>query len=132
MGRIEFALVLVFVASSADPQRIAGQVSDEEAIRGVVAEYIAAARYYEDQAEGLGTRFIEATELTYGRVAESPNTGQPFGTRLRRTLVPGFPYGLLYSVEPPTLPRRDRRSRGRPRRSIGRAGGGPVLAGGRG
>ena len=33
-------------------------------------------------------------------MVEFPNTGQPFGTRLRRTLVPGFPYGLLYSVEP--------------------------------
>jgi len=28
-------------------------------------------------------------------MVEFPNTGQPFGTRLRRTLVPGFPYGLL-------------------------------------
>jgi hypothetical protein len=35
-----------------------------------------------------------------GGILEFPDSGRPFGRRLRRTLVRGFPYGLLYRVEP--------------------------------
>ena len=64
------------------------------------AEFIAAARYYEAQAENLGLDFISAVEATYRRLITFPESGRPFGSRLRRVLVPGFPYGLIYRVEP--------------------------------
>ena len=64
------------------------------------AEFISAARYYENQAENLGLDFISSVQETYRRVAEYPESGRPFGRRLRRILVPKFPYGLLYRVEP--------------------------------
>ena len=63
------------------------------------AELIAAARYYEDQAENLGLDFISAVDRTNQRLATFPEGGRPFGSRLRRLLVPGFPYGLVYRAE---------------------------------
>ena len=63
------------------------------------AEFIAAARYYEDQAHNLGLDFVSAVETTYQRLATFAECGRPFGSRLRRALVPGFPYGLIYRAE---------------------------------
>ena len=62
-------------------------------------EFAAGARYYEDQREGLGLDFMLAVQRTYERLQESPAVGAPFGRRLRRVLVPKFPYGLLYRAE---------------------------------
>ena len=67
------------------------------------AEFIAAARYYEGQAEGLGLDFIAAVEASYQRLLAFPDSGRPFGSRLRRVLVAGFPYGLIYRSEPEQL-----------------------------
>jgi plasmid stabilization system protein ParE len=64
------------------------------------AEFIAAARYYEGKAENLGVDFISAVERSYQRLMVFPESGHPFGRRLRRVLVPGFPYGLLYRASP--------------------------------
>ena len=53
-------------------------------------EFISAAQFY----------FILTVDHTYERLLEFPASGSPFGRRLRRVLVPKFPYGLLYRVEP--------------------------------
>ena len=63
------------------------------------AEFIAAAQYYEQQAQNLGSDFVSAVQRTYQRLVDFPESGHPFGPRLRRVLVPGFPYGLLYRPE---------------------------------
>ena len=60
------------------------------------AEFISAARYYEEQAENLGFDFVSAFQRAYQRLVDFPESGPPFGRRLRRVLVPGFPYGLVY------------------------------------
>ena len=62
-------------------------------------ELAAAARFYEDQRHGLGLDFTLTIQRTYQRLLEFPAAGPPFGRRLRRVLVPKFPYGLLYRVE---------------------------------
>ena len=62
-------------------------------------EFISAAQFYESHTAGLGLDFIFTVQRTYERLLESPATGSPFGRRLRRLLVPKFPYGLLYRVE---------------------------------
>jgi len=62
-------------------------------------EFASAARFYEDQQRGLGLDFTLTIQRTYERLLESPAAGTPFGRRLRRVLVPKFPYGLLYRVE---------------------------------
>jgi len=58
------------------------------------AEFISTARFYERQVDGLGLDFIMTVQQTYERLRESPASGPPFGRRLRRLLVPKFPYGL--------------------------------------
>jgi plasmid stabilization system protein ParE len=63
-------------------------------------EFISAAQFYERQTEGLGLDFIATVQHAYERLPEFPASGTPFGRRLRRLLVPKFPYGLLYRVEP--------------------------------
>ena len=67
------------------------------------AEFLAAARYYEDQAENLGSDFVRAVELACERLLEFPDLGAPFGSRLRRVLLPRFPYGVVYRREPDRL-----------------------------
>ncbi len=63
-------------------------------------EFIAATQFYESEADGLGLDFILTVQRTYERLLEFPATGRPFGRRLRCVLLPKFPYGLLYRVEP--------------------------------
>ena len=63
-------------------------------------EFLAAARYYEEQAQGLGFDFISAVEATSNHVCEFPDSGRAFGHRLRRFLVRRFPYTLIYRAEP--------------------------------
>lgn len=63
-------------------------------------EFVAGAQFFESKTENLGLDFITLVQRTYERVAEFPNLGRPFGRRLRRVLVPRFPYALLYRVEP--------------------------------
>jgi toxin ParE1/3/4 len=63
-------------------------------------EFFSAAQFYETQTPGLGLNFINAVRDTYERLLEAPASGPRFGRRLRRLLVPKFPYGLLYRVEP--------------------------------
>ena len=67
------------------------------------AELVSATQYFERHVENLGLDFILAVRRAYERILEFPDSGRPFGRRLRRTLVRGFPYGLLYRVEPDTL-----------------------------
>ena len=64
------------------------------------AELLSAAQYFESHLENLGLDFLLAVRRAYERILEFPNSGRPFGRRLRRTLLRGFPYGLLYRVEP--------------------------------
>ena len=64
------------------------------------AEFIAAARYYEGQAPNLGAEFVTAVEAAFEGLVGFPEKGRPFGSRLRRVLVRGFPYSLIYRAEP--------------------------------
>ena len=67
---------------------------------GAQDEFISAAQFYESQTNGLGFDFILTVQRTYEGLLDFPATGPPFGRRLRRLLVPKFPYGLVYRVEP--------------------------------
>ena len=64
------------------------------------AELVSAAQYFESHVETLGLEFVLAVRRASERILEFPDSGRPVGGRLRRTLVRGFPYGLLYRVEP--------------------------------
>jgi len=64
------------------------------------AEFLEAAARYESQARDLGQDFITLVERTYTRVQDFPDIGRPFGRRIRRIIVPRFPYALLYRATP--------------------------------
>ena len=63
------------------------------------AEFIAAARFFEGKAEGLGLDFIDMVQRASLRLLQFPHSGRPVSRRVRRLLVPRFFYGLLYRVE---------------------------------
>jgi plasmid stabilization system protein ParE len=62
------------------------------------AELDASTAFYESRLDGLGLRFLAAVEETTGRIASSPEGGSPMESGLRRRLVPGFPFSVIYRV----------------------------------
>ena len=64
------------------------------------AEMIEQARYYEYKAEGLGGDFLDAVEETVRRVASSPESGAIERANTRKRLVSGFPFTILYEIQP--------------------------------
>ena len=64
------------------------------------AEMIEQARYYENKSEGLGTDFLNAVEETVRRIAQSPQTAPIERANIRKRLVSGFPFTMLYAIQP--------------------------------
>jgi plasmid stabilization system protein ParE len=62
-------------------------------------EFLAAARFYEQHAEGLGREFIAEVRHAVRRVVAHPESGARFARGLRRMLVDRFPYAILYRAE---------------------------------
>jgi plasmid stabilization system protein ParE len=71
-------------------------VSRVEFHEDALAELLEAATRYEFQARDLGQEFLTLVERTYTKVQDFPEIGRPFGRRIRRIIVPRFPYALLY------------------------------------
>lgn len=63
------------------------------------AEYFEAIRYYEQQAEGLGSRFIADVENTIGRILAFPETWGRLTINTRRAILDLFPYGIIYHFD---------------------------------
>ena len=63
-------------------------------------EIIKAANYFEDQAEGLGVRFLSAIDRAVKEIANSPLAWPrtKYGTR-KRILVSPFPYTIHYKIQ---------------------------------
>jgi hypothetical protein len=64
------------------------------------AELVAAGKFYEAKWAGLGLDFIAEVQRATRTVVTYPRIGRRFSRRLRRVLVPRFPYGVLYQVRP--------------------------------
>ena len=64
------------------------------------AEMIEQARYYENKSEGLGTDSLDAVEETARRIAQSSHGGPIERANIRKRLVSGFPFTVLYEVQP--------------------------------
>ena len=71
--------------------------------RRAEAELFLAQDWYDDQQEGLGSRFREAVDLTLDRAAERPLIYAVVHQDIRRALVPRFPYILYFVVRRPNL-----------------------------
>jgi plasmid stabilization system protein ParE len=59
-------------------------------------EMLESARFYESKSDGLGSDFLIAVEDTTRRILERPNLGRIEKANIRRRLVPGFPFTILY------------------------------------
>lgn len=66
-------------------------------------EFLEQISYYEAQQKGLGNRFREAVESAIVLAATHPNLGSAWKFRTRRVFIKGFPFALVYRVEPATL-----------------------------
>ncbi len=55
--------------------------------------------WYEGQIQGLGSEFELAFELQLKRLVQVPLSYTEIAPRVRRTLLPRFPYGVFYTVE---------------------------------
>lgn len=63
------------------------------------AELEAAVARYEGERRGVGLRFAAAVAAALDRLASSPELGPWLVPGVRRLLVPGFPYGIVYVPE---------------------------------
>ena len=54
---------------------------------------------YEDCREGLGTVFMHRLDESFGQLRIFPESGPIVHGGYRRLLVPGFPFGIFYTVE---------------------------------
>ncbi len=59
-------------------------------------EMLASARFYEEKAEELGTDFLTAVEETTRRIEKFPEAGPVERGSIRKRLVLGFPFTVLY------------------------------------
>jgi toxin ParE1/3/4 len=67
------------------------------------AEFLAAVEYYEDCQAGLGRRFRDAVEAEVAAITEMPFRFRVLRFPFRRCLVPNFPYGIIFTIEPDNI-----------------------------
>lgn len=60
------------------------------------AEFRAAADFYDEREEGLGTIFSSEVFATIDRIIEFPSSWPPSSKRTRRCLCNRFPYSVIY------------------------------------
>ena len=59
-------------------------------------ELEATEEFYESRLGGLGLRFILAFESGIERIEDFPQSGSPLSEGLRKVIVPGFPFSIVY------------------------------------
>ena len=69
-------------------------------LRPAELEMLDAARYYELQASGLGSDFLDKIDSAVEDIGMHPERYPIVRFNVRRRLVHRFPYALLYRVDP--------------------------------
>lgn len=59
-------------------------------------EMLSSARFYEKKADGLGADFLAAVEETIQRIKQFPQAGPLVRGTIRKRIVLGFPFTVLY------------------------------------
>nr|WP_315476022.1 type II toxin-antitoxin system RelE/ParE family toxin [uncultured Undibacterium sp.] len=59
-------------------------------------EFLAEVAYYNKQRTGLGAKFIDAVEKAVALALVFPDAGSSFSNGVRRIVVKGFPFALIY------------------------------------
>ena len=62
-------------------------------------EMIESARFYERKSEGFGSDFLTAVEDTTRRIEQFPEAGALHKANIRKRLVSGFPFTVLYEIQ---------------------------------
>jgi toxin ParE1/3/4 len=62
-------------------------------------EFREAVRYYENQAPGVGLRFVAEVRRGVTLITENPFAAGAVGSGIRRKVLNHFPYSLFYAVE---------------------------------
>jgi ParE toxin of type II toxin-antitoxin system, parDE len=65
----------------------------------VLKDISEAVQFYEEQQAGLGANFAAETEAAIYRLADFPNLNPEISKRIRRAIVPVFPYGIMYIIQ---------------------------------
>lgn len=68
-------------------------------LRAAQVDIRTGARFYEEQAPGLGLEFVAEVERSIERLREYPEIGAPLRRGARKLLVRRFPYLVIYRVE---------------------------------
>ena len=63
------------------------------------AELLEAFRWYEERRPGLGATFLEQVERMFHRVHTRPTESPQIYKGVRKSLVPRFPYAVLYTPD---------------------------------
>src|SRR5215218_3823675 len=63
-------------------------------------EMLESARYLEANAPGLGFDLISAIQETTQRIIKFPKSGSIQRAKIRKALVRGFPFTILYEARP--------------------------------
>ena len=61
-------------------------------------ETIESARFYEARSEGLGADFLTAVADATRRIEQFPEAGPIDRANIRKRLVSGFPFTILYEI----------------------------------
>ena len=59
-----------------------------------------AAQYYDLETPGLGVSFLEQVDRCLQSIEAHPEAGMILRDSVRRRLLHGFPYALLYKIKP--------------------------------
>jgi len=62
-------------------------------------EVLAAVRYYEDQADGLGLRFIEDFDSAIADIRKHCSAWPYIDRNYRKHQLRHFPYGIIYRIK---------------------------------
>jgi plasmid stabilization system protein ParE len=62
------------------------------------ADLVASKRWYDEQHNGLGARFIAEVDATFRRIDTNPLAFSLVHGNLRRALLQRFPFGVFYGL----------------------------------
>jgi plasmid stabilization system protein ParE len=68
-------------------------------LRGVGQDLAGAYRWYEEQGQGLGARFLASVDRAFDDVQNHPELFARVNEEVRRASVSRFPYSIFYRVE---------------------------------
>ncbi len=66
-------------------------------------EVLESARFYEACSNGLGWRFLRAVQDAEARIARSPHAFPFFNDPVRKCVLSGFPFNVLFQIEDEAL-----------------------------